>query len=118
MISVFVGFLSSLLGIGGGVIHVPSMTTVLHFPIHIAVATSQFVLALMAGQGTAVHFVTGTLSWDDSLVRAALLASGAIPGAQLGALLSRRLKGSVVVQALSVALVLVGGRLAIKAVVG
>ncbi len=118
IISVAVGFLSSMLGIGGGVIHVPIMTSYLHFPVHIAVATSQFVLALMAGQGTAVHFVTGTLAWNDSLLKAGLLASGAIPGAQVGALISRRLHGSVVVRVLSVALVLVGVRLAVKAVFG
>lgn len=118
VISVGVGFLSSLLGIGGGVIHVPIMTSLLHFPVHIAVATSQFVLALMAGQGTAVHFLTGTLAWNDPLLKAALLAAGAIPGAQLGARLSRRLRGSVVVKALSVALILVGGRLAVRAVFG
>jgi uncharacterized protein len=112
------GFLSSLLGIGGGVIQVPIMTSYLHFPIHIAVATSQFVVALMAGQGSAVHFFTGTLAWNDPLLKAGFLAAGAIPGAQVGARLSRRLKGSVLVKALSVALMLVGARLAVKAVLG
>src|SRR5262249_26991830 len=38
-ISVVVGFLSSVLGIGGGIIHVPALTRVLNFPVHIATAT-------------------------------------------------------------------------------
>lgn len=60
-LSVAVGYLSNLLGIGGGVIHVPAMTYVLHFPVHIATATSQFTLAVMALAGTLVHLATGSL---------------------------------------------------------
>lgn len=113
--SAVIGFLSSLLGIGGGVIHVPVMATMLHFPIHIATATSQFVLAFMAGEGTAVHFATGTLSWDRSLFQAAMLALGAVAGAQVGARLARRLRGGVILRALALALVVVGFRLLLKA---
>jgi hypothetical protein len=118
VISGGVGFVSSLLGIGGGVVHVPVMATVLHFPVHIAAATSHFVLAMMAAEGTTVHFATGTLSLDRSLGQAALLALGAIPGAQVGARLSRRIHGKVIIRALAGALVLVGARLALKAASG
>jgi len=44
VVSVFVGYISSFLGIGGGIIHVPSLGYLLHFPVHIATATSYFVL--------------------------------------------------------------------------
>jgi uncharacterized membrane protein YfcA len=44
-ISVVIGFLSSVLGIGGGIIHVPALTRILNFPVHIATATSHFVLS-------------------------------------------------------------------------
>ena len=115
LISAGVGFISSLLGIGGGVIHVPIMATVLHFPIHIATATSQFVLAFMSGEGTAVHLLTGTLGWDRALTQAALIAAGAVPGAQVGARLARRMHGPAIVRALAVSLVLVGARLGLKA---
>lgn len=118
VISTFVGFISSLLGIGGGIIHVPVMATMLHFPVHIAAATSHFVLAFMAAEGTAVHFATGALTWDRSLVQALLIGAGAIPGAQVGALLSHRLHGGVIIRALAAALVLVGARLALKAISG
>jgi uncharacterized membrane protein YfcA len=112
-----IGFLSSLLGIGGGVISVPMMITILRFPVHIAVATSQFILAFMAGQGSAVHVLNGDLE-GDNVVRALLIAAGAIPGAQAGAILSRRLRGALVARLLVVALVLVGGRLVFAGVVG
>lgn len=114
-ISTGVGFLSSLLGIGGGIIHVPVMATVLHFPVHIAAATSHFVLAFMAAEGTAVHLANGTLHFDEALGQAVLIGLGAIPGAQVGARLSHRLKGDMIIKALAGALILVGLRLALKA---
>jgi uncharacterized membrane protein YfcA len=113
--SAVIGFLSSLLGIGGGVIHVPVMATVLHFPIHIATATSQFVLAFMAGEGTAVHFATGALGFDRSLGQALYLSAGAVVGAQVGARLARRVRGPVIMRVLAIALVAVGARLIAKA---
>lgn len=115
-ISAGVGFMSSLLGIGGGVIHVPVMATVLHFPVHIAAATSHFVLAFMAAEGTAVHFSRGALGWDEALGQAVLLGLGAIPGAQVGARLANRLHGAHIVRALAIALLLVGLRLGLKAI--
>ena len=48
VLSIFVGFVSSLLGVGGGFIHVPALSRLLNFPVHIATATSHFVLAVMA----------------------------------------------------------------------
>jgi uncharacterized membrane protein YfcA len=114
-ISTGVGFLSSLLGIGGGVIHVPVMATVLHFPVHIAAATSHFVLAFMAGEATLVHVATGTLSCDRAFGQAVLLGLGAIPGAQLGARLAHRVHGAYIVRALAAALILVAVRLGVKA---
>ena len=46
ILSGFVGFISSIFGIGGGVIHVPTMIYALSFPPHMATATSHFVLAV------------------------------------------------------------------------
>jgi uncharacterized membrane protein YfcA len=116
--SAAIGFVSSLLGIGGGVMHVPVMATMPHFPIHIAAATSQFVLAFMAAEGTAVHFSTGALGADRSLVQAAFLAVGAVAGAQAGARVARRVHGAYIMRALAAALVLVGFRLGLKALSG
>ncbi|MEX2228092.1 MAG: sulfite exporter TauE/SafE family protein [Dehalococcoidia bacterium] len=113
-ISAVVGFVSSLLGIGGGVVHVPMMVVVLHFPVHIATATSQFVLGLMAAEGTAVHVLTGTLAWNETFARAVAIMVGAVAGAQLGARLAHRLRGDYIVRALGVALVIVALRLALS----
>jgi uncharacterized membrane protein YfcA len=116
LISVAVGFVSSFLGIGGGIVHVPIMATVLHFPVHVATATSHFVLAFMSAEGTLVHLSTGTLAWNVWLGRAVLIGVGAIAGAQLGARVSHRLRGTAIIRALAVALMLVGARLGLQAV--
>ena len=58
-LSFVVGFVSSLLGIGGGIIHVPAMIQLLKFPVHTATATSHFILAVMSLAGTCVHVASG-----------------------------------------------------------
>lgn len=109
VISIFVGFASSLLGIGGGIIHVPVLIQVLNFPVHIATATSHFVLAVMSLSGTAVHIASGILS--KSVLQTIALSLGVLFGAQLGARLSKKLKGGWIVRGLAVALGLAGIRI-------
>ena len=115
VISAGIGFLSSLLGIGGGVIHVPVMITVLRFPVHVAVATSQFVLAFMSLEGSGVHLLNVDLA-GHNIVRVLLIAAGAIPGAQAGARLAQRFKGPVIARLLVIALFVVGVRLLLSGV--
>lgn len=116
-ISVGVGFISSLFGIGGGIIHVPAMIMLLHIPVPIAVATSQFVLSFMAGGGSAVHLVDGSLA-GDQLTRAIALAVGAVPGAQVGALIAQRIKSRVVLRLLGGSIVILAARLILHAAFG
>ena len=108
-LSVFVGFVSSLLGVGGGFIHVPALTRLLDFPVHVATATSHFVLAVMALTGTLVHIAGG--AFVHGVRRTALLALGVIVGAQFGAALSNRVSGRMIIRGLAVALAFVGLRL-------
>jgi uncharacterized membrane protein YfcA len=109
VLSVFVGFISSLLGVGGGFIHVPVLARLLNFPVHIATATSHFVLAIMALTGTLVHIAQG--AFLHGVRRTAILAIGVVLGAQAGALLSNRVGGKMIIRGLAVALAFVGVRL-------
>ena len=111
-----VGFLSSFLGIGGGVIHVPLMAGALGFPTHIATATSHFVLVFMSGTASATHLIGGTISVGHGLRRAIALSVGVLPGAQLGARLSRRFTGPTIRKLLGVALLGLAVRLVVSAV--
>ncbi len=114
--SVGVGFLSSFLGIGGGVVHVPLLVALLGFPTHIATATSHFVLAIMALVATITHVVSGTFHHLLGLRRAAALSVGVVFGAQLGAKLSRRLSGRVIHRLLAAGLLVLGLRLILSVV--
>ena len=107
--SLGVGYVSSLLGIGGGIVHVPVLTAFLGFPVHIATATSHFTLAVMAGTGTLTHVVTG--AFHHGWRRALALGVGALVGAQVGARLSERIHGRLIVRLLAAALVFVAMRL-------
>lgn len=109
-ISAGVGVVSSWLGIGGGIIHVPAMTEILGFPVHVAVATSHFVLAFTALVGAVVHAWSG--HWDPTL--AISTGVGAIIGAQIGVFLSPKLKSSAIIRYLSLALFAVGLRLVVS----
>jgi uncharacterized membrane protein YfcA len=108
-ISIIVGYVSSFLGIGGGIIHVPALTYFLNFPIHVATATSHFVLAIMALTGTVVHILTGTFT--HGVHRTIALAIGVALGAQIGARLSERLRGLWIIRALAMALGIMGLRI-------
>jgi uncharacterized membrane protein YfcA len=110
-LSVFVGYVSSLLGIGGGIVHVPLLVRVPNFPVHFATATSHFILAIMALTGTIVHISTG--SFSHGVHRTIALAIGVLIGAQLGAMLSNRLQGSWILRGLAIALGFVGVRILI-----
>lgn len=110
VISFFVGVISSLFGIGGGVIHVPVLIGLLGFPVHIAAATSLFVLTISAFTGGISHIVLGNVL----LLPAVIVAVAAIPGTQIGAAISQRVTSRVITRLLTLALVLVGVRLIMK----
>ncbi len=109
LISGFVGFISSFLGIGGGIVHVPALSHLLDFPVHIATATSHFILAITALVGTLTHLVQsrGAFEWNLALP----IGFGALAGAQLGAILSNKVHGAGIIRALAGALGLVGIRI-------
>jgi uncharacterized membrane protein YfcA len=110
IISIGVGYLSSMLGIGGGIIHVPAMVNLLDFPVHIATATSHFVLAIMALAGTIVHILNGSFDKQSYFITL-FTAIGAIIGAQLGARLSKKVHGKWIIRGLAIALLIVAVRI-------
>ena len=102
--SVFVGFLASVLGIGGGVVHVPFMIYVLRFPVRVAIATSTCILAISALAGVASHAFLGHINY----VTAIGIGLGAAVGAQLGVKLAKKLKSNLLMKGTSVLVALTG----------
>lgn len=115
LVSVGVGFFAPLLGIGGGIIHVPQMTEWLNFPVHIATATSHFVLAIVMIVSVITHAISGQYDDPQILKMIGALLIGVIPGSLLGAAISRKITGKLIIKALSVALILVGLRIVLGA---
>jgi len=113
-LSVGTGFFSSILGIGGGIIHVPGLIHILTFPAHVATATSHFILAISAGTASATHLLLGHVL----IAPALLMGVGAVGGAQVGARLAQHLHGSILVRLLSLALILVAVRLLLRPFLG
>jgi uncharacterized protein len=101
-VSAATGFLASMFGIGGGVVQVPAMVYLFHFPTHIAVATSQLIIFVTAIFGSAAHVYYG----DVLPLPALFLGIGAIAGAQLGARLSSRMKPGPLMRWFSLAVAL------------
>ena len=109
LFSVALGFISSLLGIGGGIIQVPLLTSFFSFPAHIATATAQFVLLFTSAAGAVTHVVQGV--YQPFLRLTLELALGVVVGAQAGAAISRRTRAALIIRLLAIALGLVGLRL-------
>lgn len=112
-VSTIFGFISSFLGIGGGFLYVPALVYMLKFPVHVATATSLFVLTLTSLTGSVAHFAAGL--FDHGLRQVIGLSIGAIVGAQVAARLSRHIHGDWIIRSLAVALAVVGLRLVVLA---
>ena len=85
------GLFSGLLGVGGGIVIIPSFLYLLHMPIKKAFGTSLAAITMIAIPGTVVHAFLGHISWSLSLY----LVIGAIPGGVTGARLSIRAREPV-----------------------
>ena len=78
--SFFVGTISGLFGIGGGIIHVPFMSFI-RIPVHIAAATSHFIITITSFFGTIMFLGLNKIDMDYSI----FIGIGTIIGAVLGA---------------------------------
>ena len=92
----------------------PILVNVLNFPVHIATATSHFILAVMAFTGTLVHVVTG--AFTHGVRRTIALGIGVVIGAPVGAYLSDRVHGDWIIRGLALALGFVGIRVLVAAI--
>jgi uncharacterized membrane protein YfcA len=75
------GFLSGLLGIGGGIVIVPFLAGWLGMPLKRALGTSLLAIVALVVPGTVVHAMLGHID----LWIVAALTIGAVPGARIGA---------------------------------
>jgi len=82
--SFFAGIISSLFGIGGGVVVVPLMVIAIGLSMKMAAPTSQFVLLFASASGMIAHALLG----HPDFYQALFLSIGAFAGGLVGSRLS------------------------------
>lgn len=82
--SFFAGIISSLFGIGGGIVFVPLMVIAMGLSMRLAAPTSQLILLFASASGMIVHSILG----HPDFYQALLLAVGAFGGGLVGSRLS------------------------------
>jgi hypothetical protein len=87
----FVGFLTGLVGVGGGFMIVPALAMLVRLPMQAAVGTSLLVIAMNAIAGLGGY--ASHVSIDLNLT--AIVTGGAVIGAVSGGLLSKRISATV-----------------------
>jgi uncharacterized membrane protein YfcA len=87
LVSVFAGSLSGLLGVGGGIINVPTMNSLMGVPIRVATTTSTYMLGATAVASAVLYFSRGEVL--PGLAGAVVV--GSVLGARIGARLHHRL---------------------------
>lgn len=90
LIGMFVGFLGSIMGIGGGFVIIPAMIYLLRMSTSVVVGTSLFQIVFVAAVTTILHAVQNK---SVDVVLAAILMTGGVFGAQFGSAAGERLKG-------------------------
>ncbi len=114
IIFLFLGFIVSFLGIGGGALIVPTLIYLMNFPVFIAAGTSTLIIAIVCFTSTAMHVAIGTFDWW-SVIHIAAIGGGMLFGAQVGAHLSAKVKGVWIVRALAAALGAAGVKMILAA---
>ncbi len=104
--SFLVGLISGLFGIGGGLIHMPMMTFI-GIPVHIASATSHFIITITSLFGIMIFIGLKAIDFDYAI----FLGVGVIIGAYYGAKISIMTSSQTIKRVIAGLLILVAIRL-------
>ena len=86
-LSTVAGMISSMTGVGGGMVKVPLMNLYMHVPMKTASATSSYMIGITAFSGAITYFLGGQVL----LEYAAGIAIGAFLGSLAGTVITRRI---------------------------
>ncbi len=110
-ISYLAGIVSGLLGVGGGVIQVPTMNLLSKVPVKVASATSNFMIGVTAAASASVYFLRGEVH---PLLVAPLMI-GVVAGAAVGTRLLRKTPPARVKILFGVLLIFVAANMILRA---
>lgn len=108
--SLVAGAISGLLGLGGGIIKVPVLSSFCGIPIKVSAATSTFMIGVTAAASAFIYYGRG----DVHLPLAAAVCLGALPASLLGAKLSHQVEARSLKILMAVVLLAVGARMALQ----
>lgn len=104
------GLLSSLFGIGGGIVLVPLLLIAARMAPHVVSATTGFVVLCTAPVGVAAHAYSGDVDWHAALP----LIAGGLLGGTLGPPIAKRISSPRLVTLLALALIVAAASLIIR----
>lgn len=105
------GIISGMLGVGGGVVMVPTMTLLMRVPVKAAVGTSSFMVGITSVATAFVYYSRGKI--DPMLVVPAII--GVFLGGQVGSRLTRRIRAQRLSVIFAVILLYLGVSLLLRA---
>jgi len=108
----FLGIITGLVGVGGGFLLVPALTHLAALPIHAAIGTSLFIIALQSSAGLAGH--ASHLNIDFELT--ALITSLAIVGSFIGSKIAPYISANLLKRSFGYFVLLIGSGLLMKEV--
>ena len=89
-VGIFVGFLSALMGVGGGFVMVPAMIYIFRMGTVLAIGTSLFQIVFVTLNVSILH---ATFNFSVDLILAIFLLIGGVIGAQYGSKFTSKFKG-------------------------
>jgi uncharacterized membrane protein YfcA len=110
-VGLLIGFIGSVMGIGGGFILVPIMIYLLRVPTSTVIGTSMVLTLVTMVFATMLHAVTNHLV---DAVLALILMVGGVTGAQFGARAGQKIRGEHLRLLLGLLILAVGIRFAIE----
>ncbi|WP_320143454.1 sulfite exporter TauE/SafE family protein [uncultured Cohaesibacter sp.] len=108
-----IGFLGTVLGIGGGFMLVPALIYLLRVPTAVVIGTSLYQILVTMGVATILH---ATTNHSVDIVLALILMVGGTIGAQFGAQIGQKMKGEQLRALLGILVLMVGMRFAVDLV--
>jgi hypothetical protein len=109
-----VGFISSLFGVGGGVVLVPTLLYFSDLPAHAISATSHFGIVLTSPVGLVTHFLQNDVDLHDVVP----LVAGGLLGGPIGARLSLKIKSNRLMLFVAAALIIAAFALVLRHFIG
>jgi hypothetical protein len=108
----FAGLMSGLLGVGGGVLKVLGMDTLMRLPFKVSTTTSNFMIGVTATASTGILYIGGYVN----LLLTAPVALGVVVGSLTGARLLLRSRPASIRIMFMIVMVLLGGEMVLMGV--